>query len=99
MGPFPHDAPRATITPDNPAGTDGFEFIEYAAPDPAAAGAGSSPSERRARPVSDPTTWSRSGMAKGFAVKASKTAAIRPCCPASRFWALMQMIGTRAAGP
>ncbi len=34
MGPFPHDAPRATITPDNPAGTDGFEFVEFAHPDP-----------------------------------------------------------------
>jgi 4-hydroxyphenylpyruvate dioxygenase len=33
MGPFPHDAPRATITPDNPAGTDGFEFVEFAHPD------------------------------------------------------------------
>jgi len=30
MGPFPHDAPRATITADNPAGTDGFEFVEFA---------------------------------------------------------------------
>ncbi len=34
MGPFPHDAPKATITPDNPAGTDGFEFVEFAHPDP-----------------------------------------------------------------
>jgi len=34
MGPFPHDAPRATITEDNPAGTDGFEFVEFAHPDP-----------------------------------------------------------------
>ena len=34
MGPFPHDAPRATITPDNPAGTDGFEFVEFAHPQP-----------------------------------------------------------------
>lgn len=34
MGPFPHDAPRATITTDNPAGTDGFEFVEFAHPDP-----------------------------------------------------------------
>jgi hypothetical protein len=34
MGPFPHDAPRATITPENPAGTDGFEFVEFAHPDP-----------------------------------------------------------------
>jgi len=34
MGPFPHDAPRATITADNPAGTDGFEFVEFAHPDP-----------------------------------------------------------------
>lgn len=30
MGPFPHYAPRATITADNPAGTDGFEFVEFA---------------------------------------------------------------------
>jgi len=29
MGPFPHDAPKATITPENPAGTDGFEFVEF----------------------------------------------------------------------
>lgn len=35
MGPYPHDAPRATITEDNPAGTDGFEFVEYAHPEPA----------------------------------------------------------------
>jgi len=34
MGPFPHDAPRATITAENPAGTDGFEFVEFAHPDP-----------------------------------------------------------------
>jgi 4-hydroxyphenylpyruvate dioxygenase len=34
MGPYPHDAPRACITADNPAGTDGFEFVEFAAPDP-----------------------------------------------------------------
>ncbi|MCB1429450.1 MAG: 4-hydroxyphenylpyruvate dioxygenase, partial [Nitratireductor sp.] len=34
MGPFPHDAPPAAITPDNPAGTDGFEFVEFAHPQP-----------------------------------------------------------------
>src|SRR3712207_292984 len=34
MGPFPHDAPAARITPQNPAGTDGFEFVEYAHPEP-----------------------------------------------------------------
>jgi 4-hydroxyphenylpyruvate dioxygenase len=34
MGPFPHDAPKATITPDNPAGTDGFEFVEFAHAEP-----------------------------------------------------------------
>lgn len=33
MGPFLHDAPRAWI----PAGTDGFEFVEFAHPDPDAA--------------------------------------------------------------
>ena len=36
MGPFQHDAPPARITDDNPAGTDGFGFVEYAHPDPAA---------------------------------------------------------------
>ena len=35
MGPFPHDAPPATISADNPMGTDGFEFVEYAHPDAA----------------------------------------------------------------
>src|SRR6266853_836183 len=36
MGPFPHDAPAATISTDNPMGTDGFEFVEYAHPKPEA---------------------------------------------------------------
>ena len=34
MGPFPHEAPRAEITDQNPAGTDGFEFVEFAHPEP-----------------------------------------------------------------
>ncbi|MFC3630992.1 4-hydroxyphenylpyruvate dioxygenase [Paracoccus angustae] len=34
MGPFPHNAPKATISDINPAGTDGFEFVEYAHPNP-----------------------------------------------------------------
>ena len=34
MGPFPHNAPKSTITPENPAGTDGFEFVEFAHPEP-----------------------------------------------------------------
>ncbi|MDX5401005.1 MAG: 4-hydroxyphenylpyruvate dioxygenase [Rhodobacterales bacterium] len=34
MGPFPHDAPKSSITPQNPAGTDGFEFVEFAHPNP-----------------------------------------------------------------
>lgn len=34
MGPFPHDAPPAVISADNPMGTDGFEFVEYAHPEP-----------------------------------------------------------------
>lgn len=34
MGPFPHDAPPATISAANPAGTDGFEFVEFAHRDP-----------------------------------------------------------------
>lgn len=34
MGPFPHDAPKAVINDANPAGTDGFEFVEFAHPEP-----------------------------------------------------------------
>jgi 4-hydroxyphenylpyruvate dioxygenase len=34
MGPFPHDAPPSSITPQNPVGTDGFEFVEFAHPQP-----------------------------------------------------------------
>lgn len=34
MGPFPHNTPRATITNENPAGTDGFEFVEFAHENP-----------------------------------------------------------------
>ncbi|WP_299967083.1 4-hydroxyphenylpyruvate dioxygenase [uncultured Roseobacter sp.] len=34
MGPFPHTAPKSEITQANPAGTDGFEFVEFAHPDP-----------------------------------------------------------------
>jgi 4-hydroxyphenylpyruvate dioxygenase-like putative hemolysin len=34
MGPFPHDAPRAAITDANPAGLDGFSFVEFAHPEP-----------------------------------------------------------------
>lgn len=30
MGPFPHDAPPATVSALNPIGTDGFEFVEFA---------------------------------------------------------------------
>jgi 4-hydroxyphenylpyruvate dioxygenase len=34
MGPFPHDAPKAKIDAVNVAGTDGFEFVEFAHPHP-----------------------------------------------------------------
>ena len=34
MGPFPHSAPQAKISAENPAGTDGFEFVEFAHPEP-----------------------------------------------------------------
>jgi len=34
MGPFPHDAPKSELSPENPAGTDGFEFVEFADEDP-----------------------------------------------------------------
>ena len=30
MGPFPHNTPKAVISDENPAGTDGFEFVEFA---------------------------------------------------------------------
>jgi 4-hydroxyphenylpyruvate dioxygenase len=36
MGPFPHSAPKSVISAANPAGTDGFEFVEFAHPEPAA---------------------------------------------------------------
>jgi len=38
MGPFPHDTPSAGITDINPMGTDGFEFVEFASPEPAKLG-------------------------------------------------------------
>ncbi len=34
MGPFPHNAAKSTISDDNPAGTDGFEFVEFSHPEP-----------------------------------------------------------------
>lgn len=34
MGPFPHNAAKSQISDDNPAGTDGFEFVEFSHPDP-----------------------------------------------------------------
>src|SRR5215470_17343170 len=34
MGPFPHNAPPASISAQNPVGTDGFEFVEFAHPRP-----------------------------------------------------------------
>src|SRR6185295_19105772 len=34
MGPYPHDAPPPEISTENPAGTDGFEFVEFAHPEP-----------------------------------------------------------------
>lgn len=34
MGPFPHDAAPSEISSQNPAGTDGFEFVEFAHPNP-----------------------------------------------------------------
>ena len=34
MGPFPHDAPKSEISAENPVGTDGFEFVEFAHPEP-----------------------------------------------------------------
>ena len=34
MGPFPHSAPKSVISADNPAGTDGFEFVEFAHENP-----------------------------------------------------------------
>lgn len=34
MGPFPHDAQVSKISTSNPAGTDGFEFVEFSHKDP-----------------------------------------------------------------
>lgn len=34
MGPFPHHAAKSLISNENPAGTDGFEFVEFAHPSP-----------------------------------------------------------------
>jgi 4-hydroxyphenylpyruvate dioxygenase len=34
MGPFPHNAPKSVISAENPAGTDGFEFVEFSHPNP-----------------------------------------------------------------
>ena len=34
MGPYPHDAPPPEISKDNLAGTDGFEFVEFAHTEP-----------------------------------------------------------------
>ncbi len=34
MGPFPHDAKKPEISKANPAGTDGFEFVEFAHSEP-----------------------------------------------------------------
>lgn len=34
MGPFPHTADKSEISIQNPAGTDGFEFVEFAHPEP-----------------------------------------------------------------
>jgi 4-hydroxyphenylpyruvate dioxygenase len=34
MGPFPHHVPPAQISAQNPIGTDGFEFVEFAHPQP-----------------------------------------------------------------
>ena len=33
-GSFPHHAAKSQISAENPAGTDGFEFVEFAHPDP-----------------------------------------------------------------
>jgi 4-hydroxyphenylpyruvate dioxygenase len=34
MGPFPHNAEKSQISDENPAGTDGFEFVEFSHPEP-----------------------------------------------------------------
>jgi 4-hydroxyphenylpyruvate dioxygenase len=39
MGPFPHDANPPAISDHNPMGTDGFEFVEFAHPEPKELGA------------------------------------------------------------
>ena len=39
MESFPYDTPAATISAENPMGTDGFEFVEFAHPEPEKLGA------------------------------------------------------------
>ena len=39
MGPFPHEGPPAAISDENPMGTDGFEFVEFAHAQPDKLGA------------------------------------------------------------
>jgi 4-hydroxyphenylpyruvate dioxygenase len=39
MGPFPHDTAPPAISESNPMGTDGFEFVEFAHPEPEKLGA------------------------------------------------------------
>ncbi|MBX2886809.1 MAG: 4-hydroxyphenylpyruvate dioxygenase [Granulosicoccus sp.] len=34
MGPYPHESGRASISGSNPAGTDGFEFVEFCSDNP-----------------------------------------------------------------
>lgn len=93
MGPFPHDAPRAVISADNPAGTDGFEFVEFASPDPAALHAlftqmGFTPVARHKRRA---TTLYRQGdvnylvSATPGSQAARFAAAHGPCVPAMAF--------------
>ena len=57
MGPFPHDAPPANITARNPAGTDGFEFVELAHED--ATKAPCDGDRRAPRPVGPRGRWPR----------------------------------------
>ena len=79
MGPFPHDALPAEISDLNPAGTDGFAFVEFAHPEPAQLDAlmrtmGFSPVARhRARDV---TLW-RQGDVRYLVNKAAGSYASR----------------------
>ena len=93
MGPFPHDAPPATISAANPAGTDGFEFVEFAHPEPDQAGrpvrahglhrrrAAQDQGHHRSTARATSTTSSTPSPARSLAASSPSTGPARPPWP------------------